>query len=394
MTLALYLSLSVVMFLEYAIWGAWCPVLAARLLGPLKFNGKQTGWIYATLPIACIISPLISGQLADKWLNTEWILAGAHLVGGIMLFVAAKKKTFAGLFVAMLAYSFCFAATLPLVNSLLFRQLAANNLDVGLNSAKIFIWAPIAWSLVGYFLTGWRWKFKTGEQGHDCLILAAVLSIIMAFVCLFIPSTPPTNSGTAPILEALGMLGETQFLIFIIISMVAAGLMQFYFLGTAQFMQDIGLPAKNVPASMALAQAVQAVATFFLLGAMIAGLGFKWTLCVGACCWVLLYTIYIMEKPRWLIVAAQSMHGLAYVLFMIVGQIFANSIAPEEIQGSMQALIFAATTGVGLFFGTQLSGIVMDKFNVDGKFQWRKIFLVPCTIMAICVIAIALLLKG
>ena len=58
-----YIALSVAMFLEFAVWGAWAPVLAARLLGPLKMTGKQTGWIYATLPIACIISPLVAGWL-------------------------------------------------------------------------------------------------------------------------------------------------------------------------------------------------------------------------------------------------------------------------------------------------------------------------------------------
>ena len=45
---------------KYAIWGAWYPVLAARLLGPLKFNGKQTGWIYATVPLGCIFMPLVA----------------------------------------------------------------------------------------------------------------------------------------------------------------------------------------------------------------------------------------------------------------------------------------------------------------------------------------------
>ena len=88
----LYLSLSLVMFLEYAIWGAWLPVLAVRLLGPLKMTGKQTGLIYATLPIACIISPLFAGQMEDKWFNAEWILALAHLIGAVLLFLAALLK--------------------------------------------------------------------------------------------------------------------------------------------------------------------------------------------------------------------------------------------------------------------------------------------------------------
>ena len=76
-----YIALSVAMFLQFAVWGAWAPVLAARLLGPLKMTGKQTGWIYATLPIACIISPLVAGWLADMYIDMKWILIVCHFVG-------------------------------------------------------------------------------------------------------------------------------------------------------------------------------------------------------------------------------------------------------------------------------------------------------------------------
>ncbi len=119
----LYVRLSALMFMEYAVWGAWAPVLAARLLGPLKMSGKQTGWIYATLPLASMASPLVAGQLADKYFDTGWVLAVAHLVGALLLYLAIRQKTFGRLFVVMLLYSLCFAATIPLVNALMFRHL-------------------------------------------------------------------------------------------------------------------------------------------------------------------------------------------------------------------------------------------------------------------------------
>jgi len=382
------------MFLEYAIWGAWAPVLAARLLGPLKFSGKQTGWIYATLPLACIISPLVAGQLADKWVNTERILFVSHLLGAGLLFTAARQRRFGSLFVAMLFYSFCYAATLPLVNALMFAQLAENQLDISVNSPGIFIWAPIAWALVGYFLTGWRWTFKTEGEGRDCLFMAAGLSAIMAVGCFFLPETVPAKSGEIPILGAMGMLADSNFLIFIVLSMIVAGMMQFYFLGTARFMQDMGIAAKNVPASMAIAQAVQAVATFFALGLLLRSLGFKWTLTVGAGCWLVMYIVYVATKPRWLVIMSQSLHGLAYVFFIIAGQIFAESIAAEEIRSSMQALVFAATVGIGLFLGTQFAGVVMDVFKKDDQFRWRPIYTVPCAITLVCLIGLVLFFKS
>ena len=187
---------------------------------------------------------------------------------------------------------------------------------------------------------------------------------------------------------AFGMLKTPSFLIFLLISMAAAGMMQFYFLGTAQFMQDNRIAAKNVPASMAIAQAVQAAATLFLLSWLVAEAGYKWTLVIGAASWLALYVLYVIPRPPAVIVASQAFHGLAYVFFIIAGQMYAGAVAPEGAGGSMQAFIFTAQSGLGLFLGTQLAGIVMDKFKVGDRFQWQKVWMVPGAIMLVCVLAL------
>jgi predicted MFS family arabinose efflux permease len=276
----------------------------------------------------------------------------------------------------------------------MFTHLMKSNLDMGKCSPAIFIWGPVAWALAGYFLTGWRWTFKTAGQGRDCLVLAAVLSVVMAIACSLLPDTPPAQSGGTPILQTFQMLGQPNFLVFIIISIGAAGVMQFYFQGTAQFMQDMGISSKNVPAVMAIAQVTQAVVTYFLLSRLVGTIGYKWTLTIGAACWLLLYAVYVAMRPRWLVIIIQSAHGFAYVFVIIAGQMFANTLAAEDNRSSMQALIFAATSGVGLFLGTQLAGVVMDKYRKDNKFQWRQVFTVPCAIIAACVIALLVLFRG
>jgi len=384
-----YVSLSAVMFLEYAVWGAWAPVLAVRLLGPMKLTGKQTGWVYATLPIACIVSPLVAGLLADKWVNTEWILAACHLAGAVLLFAAARQGTFRGMFAVMLGYSLCYAATLPLVNAVLFAHVT----DGG-TQGWVFFWAPVAWALVGYSLTGWRMLRKSEGDGSDCLFLAAGLSLAMGACCFLLPATPPAGKGGLPIVDTLTMLGRPDFLVFILASLVIGGLMQFYFLGSARFMTDRGISAKAVPATMAIAQAAQAAATVFVLGFFLKEVGFKTTLILGSSCWVVLYAIYAAGSPKPLIAGAQALHGLAYVLFMIVGQIYAESVAPAEIRSSMQALVFMATTGIGLFLGSQAAGIVMDRFSAEGRFQWRKIWMVPLAVMVAGTIVLAAAFKG
>lgn len=385
-----YFKLSALMFMEYAVWAAWMPVLAARLMGPLKMTGKQTGWIYATLPLASMISPLFAGQLADKYIDTGYILAACHGLGTVLLFAAARVTKFTPMFLVMLAYSMLYAATIPLVNSLMFSHLT----DAGKQSPGIFIWAPIAWALVGYLLSGYRNLRKGEGDGSDCLIFAGILSVIMTVVCLIQPATPPKGSEGVPMLKALSMLSDTNFAVFILASLVVAGTMQFYFLGTARYLADIGASGKNVPAIMGMAQAVQAVATLFGLGWCLTNIGSKWTITMGAACWMILYIVYTLRLPKAVVVVAQAFHGLAYVFFIIAGQIFVSNYAPKEIAGSAQALIILVTTGIGLFLGTQVAGFSMDKFSAEGKVNWSKVFMVPLLCTLAGVLALALVFKA
>lgn len=379
-----YIALSIVMFLEYAVWGAWAPVLAARLLGPLKMSGKQTGWIYATLPIASIFMPLIAGWLADRWFNAEWVLIVAHAVGAVLLLIAARQSRFGPMFVVMLLYSMCYAATLPLVNAILFDATS----DGGAR-AKVFLWAPVAWALVGWCLTGWRMTKRETGDGRDCLYLAAMLSVLMVAGSVFVAMASPTApAGKGFPIEGLLDVIDFNFVVFLGVSLVVFGLMQFYFLGSAQFMQDMGISSKHVPASMALAQIAQALATWFLFATFLDHVGYKGTLAFGAACWVLLYSLYVSGRPSWLMVAIQPFHGLAYVFFVIFGQNFVDTVSPVEIRSTMQALIFTVTSGVGMFLGTQFAGIVMDANAEQGKFNWGKIFAVPAAITLVGVLAL------
>ena len=239
-------------------------------------------------------------------------------------------------------------------------------------------------------LLGEQARSQEEIRGSDCLIFAAILSVIMVVVCVLQPATPPQGGTGTPRLKAFSMLGQVNFLIFILVSLVVAGMMQFYFLGTAQLMQDRGITNKAVPASMAVAQAAQALATLFLLGLLYQHVaGPKWTLVLGAACWLAMYVVYVTSKSRALLIICQSLHGLAYVFFIIAGQMFTNDVADPAIRASAQGLIILVTTGIGLFLGTQLAGMVMDRYSADGKFDWKKVYTVPLLCMLAGVIALA-----
>lgn len=390
----MYLRLCLLVFLQFAIWGAWSPVLAARLFGPLKFTGKQVGWTYGTMYLGCIVSPLIGGLITDRWLATQWFLAAAHLLGGVLLLVAARQTQFRRLFAVMCGYALAFAPTLPLLNSLVFRHLA----EAKTTFFSVSVWGVVAWVLAGWGLTAWR-KVKGAGDGSDCLNLAGGLSLALGVYCLFLPHTPPPEQPGAvlPFIQAFGLLGDANFLIFIVVAFVVATQLQFYFLGTAPFLAELGVESRNMPAVMSIAQSAQVLATVYVAfheKAVLGALGFRWTLALGVALWGVLYAVYALGRPKALVLAAQSLHGMAYAFFIGIGFIYVNQAAAADFKASAQALLTVSLFGFGFFGGTQLTGAVMDALKADGQFRWRPIFLVPCAVVLAAAAALAALFRG
>ena len=122
MSWSLRIRLSAMMFLEFAIWGAWTPVLYPHLKA-MGFGPFQTTWIFSALWLACIVAPFIGGQIVDRWFPTQWFLAAVHLVGGLLLLLMTQQASFPGLMTIMLLYSLLYAPTLALTASLCFHHL-------------------------------------------------------------------------------------------------------------------------------------------------------------------------------------------------------------------------------------------------------------------------------
>lgn len=391
MSWELYFSLSAMMFLQFTIWGAWGPVLSAHLLGPLRMSAKQTSWVYATLPLACIISPMIAGQIVDRWLATEWFLAGAHLAGAAVLFFAARKNTFGGMFGALALHSLLYAPTLALVNSLAFHHLPHPDTDY----FWVRVWGSVAWVLIGWTLAGWRRWRRFEVKGSDALMLAAGCSVLMGLFCFSLPHTPPKGASDAvlPAVKALGMLHNTDFAIFLAISFIVGTQLQFYFVGTSRFLEEIGVAPKNIPAAMTVAQIVQAISMGAIVPFILPVIGYGKTLGLGIFAWALMYCAYAIGRPRWLVVASMMLHGFAFACFFDTAFIYVNRVSPADIRGSAQSLYFVVY-GLGLFCGTQFAGVVMDFLRREARFLWRPIFALPCALLVLCAIGCVTVFRG
>jgi nucleoside transporter len=389
------IRLGAMMFLQYAIWGAWAPVLSDYLQNNLGFDGIQTGIIYSLLPLATIIAPFIGGQIADRYLSGEKFIAALQLLGGALLIWVSTMSDYRLMAWVMLFYCLLYAPTLALTNSVAFINLKNSEKEFG----QIRVWGTIGWIAAGLGLTLWRNLSGGGGiamQG-DTLLLAGIFSLIMGLFAFGLPHTPPQKEGTKPwaFLEALKMLRDRNFLIFIIISFVVATELMFYYILTAPFLTSpqIRVSQANLPMVMAIAQLAEIFVMALLLPYLIKKTSIRKILALGVLAWPLRYIIFAVGTPSWLVIASLSLHGFCFVFFFVAAFIYVDTVAPKDIRHSAQSLITLVTYGIGNYIGSLFAGKVQNIFTAQGTTNWTGVFLVPVALTVFCALAFMLFFK-
>lgn len=379
--------LSVMMFLQYAIWGMWSPVLASYLK-KIGFDGTQTGALISLLPLGCMIAPFIGGQLADRYFSTEKLLAFFHIAGGVMLLVMARVTDYSQLLTFMFIYALLYAPTLAITNSITFHHLPEAEKKFSL----VRVWGTIGWIAAGLLLAGARniWpedEGLAGLGGADIFWLAGFISIALGLFSLALPHTPPAKKGESPwaFLAAIKLLRDPSFALFIIVSFVVSTELMFYYVLTAPFLETIGVESKNVSAVMSLGQAAE-IGMMLALPWVLTRWGVRKTLALGILAWPIRYIVFSYGKPTWLVIGALPLHGFCYVCFFVVAFIYVDSVASSDIRASAQALIAFVTLGAGMFVGSLFAGWIQDYFTVNQIVNYTNVFLVPVVLTLLCAI--------
>jgi nucleoside transporter len=388
--------LGTMMFLQYAIWGAWAPVLSAYLKETLGFTGFQFGVIYSLLPLATIIAPFIGGQIADRYLSSQKVVGLLQLTGGALLIIISNVTEYRTMMWLMLFYCLLYAPTLALTNSIAFINLKNPEKDFGI----IRVWGTIGWIVAGLVLMGWRFTSKSFEPiafGGDTFLLAGIFSIIMGIQSFFLPHTPPKKESAKPwaFLEAIKMMKEKNFAIFIIIAFVVATELMFYYILTAPFLmsEKIGLTEAAVPGVMVIAQVAEIFVLAILLPYLITRIGIRNILVIGVLAWPARYIIFAIGRPSWLVIASLSLHGFCFVFFFAAAFIYVDMVSPRNIRHSAQSLITLVTYGIGNYIGSLFAGWIHDHFTKGEVTNWTSVFLVPCILTILCALAFLLFFR-
>lgn len=385
--MSIRLRLSVMMLLEYMVWGAWYPDFSAYLGKVLGFTDGQVGAIYALMPIGCMVAPFFAGQIADRYFPTDKLLAILHLLGAAPLLIMATATTYDNVWMWMLAWALLFGPTLALTNSICFHHMPAAEGEFGL----VRVWGTIGWIVVGLLLgvglREWAPTLLGPLGGFDGMWLAGGLSVVMGLWCFLLPHTPPAAKGESPLafLGALKMLKDPQFAIFIAIAFVVATELMFYFILTGPFLYKVGIAPGSAPAWMAIAQAAE-IGTMLFLPQMLKKYGIRGTMMIGILAWPLRYAVFAVGGPLWLVLASLSLHGLCYVCFFTASYIYVDEVAPADVRHSAQGLIAFVLLGAGLVVGSWFAGWVSDTFRVGAEVDYTKVFLVPLVLTILCAV--------
>lgn len=375
--------LSLMMFLQFFIWGSWSVTLG--LVMSQHNMSLLIGDAFSAGPIASILSPFVLGMLVDRFFASQKVMAVMHLAGAAILWfvpqalVAQNGALLIGL---LFGYTLCYMPTLALTNNIAFHSLS----DKDKTFPVVRVFGTIGWIVAGIFIGVTGISDTTG-----IFTLAAIISVILALYSLTLPNTPAPAKGL-PVkvrdlfcADAFALLKVRHFFVFSLCATLISVPLGTYYAYTASFLADAGVG--DVSTAMSFGQMSE---IFFMLVIpfLFRRLGVKYMLLIGMCAWFVRYAFFalgISEEGRFLLYLGILLHGVCYDFFFVVGFIYTERIAGEKVKGQAQSMIVMFTYGIGMLLGSQISGALYNRL-VAGQTvpqAWTTFWWIPAVAAAV-----------
>ena len=375
--------LSLMMFLQFFIWGSWSVTLG--LVMSQHNMSLLIGDAFSAGPIASILSPFVLGMLVDRFFASQKVMAVMHLAGAAILWfvpqalVAQNGALLIGL---LFGYTLCYMPTLALTNNIAFHSLS----DKDKTFPVVRVFGTIGWIVAGIFIGVTGISDTTG-----IFTLAAIISVILALYSLTLPNTPAPAKGLPVKIrdlfcaDAFALLKVRHFFVFSLCATLISVPLGTYYAYTASFLADAGVG--DVSTAMSFGQMSE---IFFMLVIpfLFRRLGVKYMLLIGMCAWFVRYAFFalgISEEGRFLLYLGILLHGVCYDFFFVVGFIYTDRIAGEKVKGQAQSMIVMFTYGIGMLLGSQISGALYNRL-VAGQTvpqAWTSFWWIPAVAAAV-----------
>ena len=394
------IQLSVMMFLEFFIWGGWFVTLGTFLSNNLGANGEKIGAVFSTQSWGAIVAPFIIGLIADRFFNAEKILGVLHILGAGLMYMMYSADSITSFYPYVFAYMVLYMPTLALVNSVSFNQMTNPEKEF----SGIRVWGTIGWIVAGLMISYlFHWDSKENTTAgllKNTFLLSGIAAAILGLMSFTLPKTPPAKSNGEKVtlskilgLDALKLLKDKNFLIFFIASVLICIPLAFYYQNTNSFLSNIGV--SNPTGKMTIGQ-ISEVLFLLALPLFFSRFGFKRTILVGMLAWALRYVLFAYGNAgelSFMLLIGIALHGVCYDFFFVSGQIYTNSKAGEQYKSAAQGLITLATYGIGMLIGFKIAGIITDAYATNTGFDYKMIWLIPAAIAAAVMVLFMLFFK-
>ena len=394
-------QLSLMMFLEFFIWGAWYVTMGTYLPNTLQTSDPETAMAYSTQSWGAILAPFIIGLIADRYVNAERILGILHLLGALLMYLLYSATDFSGFYPYLLMYMVMYMSTLALVNSVSFNQMK----DPAKEFSFIRVFGTLGWISAGLLISYFSWDSAKGISDgilRNTFLMASICSAILGVFSFTLPKTPPMADRSKKVsisdilgLDALRLLKDRNFLLFFISSVLICIPLAFYFQNLSVFLTE-----SNVANSTAWSSLGQFSEIMFLLllPFFLKKYGFKKTILVGMLAWGVRYVLFSFGNNGdlfTLLVLGIFLHGICYDFFFVCGQIYTDSKAGEKYKSAAQGLITLATYGVGMLIGFWVAGKITDAYVLENLgHNWANIWLFPAGFAIIVLIFFTIFFKN
>ncbi len=348
------IPLSIMMFIQFFIWGSWFTTL-----GPCLGShglGDAIGPGYDSAPLAALIAPLFLGIIADRFFPSQIVMAVLFMIGGAAMFAipglaadpAKNIHTIQNLF---LVHMLCYMPTLGLGNSIAFANIK-NPTDFG----KVRVWGTIGWIAAGLFI-----GFMSWSTSLNIFYVTGVSSILLGLYSFMLPHTPPPAKGQPLnlraifMLDALSLFKKPAFAVFAICSTLICIPLAYYYGKTPDYLTDSGF--KQSASSMTIGQ-MSEIFFMLLIPFFFRKLGVKWMILIGMLAWIGRYLLFAFGAPdqvAWMLFLAVALHGVCFDFFFVTGYIYTEKTSSPAIRSQAQSLLVFLTQGVGMFIGFKVA---------------------------------------
>lgn len=365
--------LIIMSFLQFFVWGAWLITIANYWFGTKQWEGTQFGLVFGTMGIASIFMPILTGIIADRWINAEKLYGVLHILYAVVLFSLPEvndPSTF--IYVMLLAMCF-YMPTIALSNSVSYTALKNSGSDVIKNFPPIRVWGTI-----GFIAAMWITNLTDSKASEFQFYIAGAAAVLLGIYSFTLPKCPPQNTKVnASIMEKLGieafkLFGTYKIALFFVFSMFLGGALQLTNAYGDVFLSEFENFPKYadsfvVKYSTIIMSISQISETLFILAIpfFLRRFGIKQVMLISMFAWVLRFGLFAYGDPEgglWMIILSCIVYGMAFDFFNVSGSLFVETTTNPKIRSSAQGIFMMMTNGFGAILGSYTSGWMIDKY--------------------------------